>query len=670
MASTEENRFEMETIKRGEAEAEAGPGAAHATGSSENMASVEKTSRYRPVSDTLTLTNAPSDDKSETPPPDEEKQLPVETPPEEGRSKGKIAVIMFALGMAVFLAALDVTIITTALPTISEHFHSSAGYTWIGSAYLLGNAASTPSWGKISDIWGRKPILLMANIVFMIGSLIAALSVSIGMLITARAIQGIGGGGLVVLVNICISDLFSMRNRSVYFGVIGMVWALASTVGPLIGGAFTQKVSWRWCFYINLPLDGLAFFIILLFLDLKTPKTPLVDGIKAIDWIGSLTIVGGTLMLLFGLEYGGVSHPWGSATVICLIVFGLVTIGLFVVNEWKFAKYPIMPLRLFKYRSNIAALLVCFCHGFVFIAGSYYMPLYFQAVLGATPLLSGVYLLPFALSLSFASAGTGIFIRKTGKYLPPIWFGMAWMTLGFGLFVDFSATISWPRIILYQIVAGIGIGPNFQAPLIALQTMVRPRDIATATSTFGFTRNLATSISVVIGGVVFQNEMARRAASLRSSLGDAAAAQLSGSSAGANVGVVDALPPAARAAARTAFAASLRSMWILYVAFAGVGLAVSFLIGRQVLESEHHETKTGLANEREMQAERAAEKAEKEERRRRKRSLDSRASHSALRPGTSGTDRSERTARTQRTDRTVFDDEATPVPALPTKEEV
>ncbi|KAL2357656.1 MFS multidrug transporter-like protein [Cryomyces antarcticus] len=594
MASTEENRFEMETIKRGEAEAEAGPGAAHDTGSSGNMASVEKTSRYRPVSDTLTLTNAPSDDKSETPPPDEEKQLPVETPPEEGRSKDKIAVIMFALGMAVFLAALDVTIITTALPTISEHFHSSAGYTWIGSAYLLGNAASTPSWGKISDIWGRKPILLMANIVFMIGSLIAALSVSIGMLITARAIQGIGGGGLVVLVNICISDLFSMRNRSVYFGVIGMVWALASAVGPLIGGAFTQKVSWRWCFYINLPLDGLAFFIILLFLDLKTPKTPLVDGIKAIDWIGSLTIVGGTLMLLFGLEYGGVSHPWGSATVICLIVFGLVTIGLFVVNEWKFAKYPIMPLRLFKYRSNIAALLVCFCHGFVFIAGSYYMPLYFQAVLGATPLLSGVYLLPFALSLSFASAGTGIFIRKTGKYLPPIWFGMAWMTLGFGLFVDFSATISWPRIILYQIIAGIGIGPNFQAPLIALQTMVRPRDIATATSTFGFTRNLATSISVVIGGVVFQNEMARRAASLRSSLGDAAAAQLSGSSAGANVGVVDALPPAARAAARTAFAASLRSMWILYVAFAGVGLAVSFLIGRQ----------TGLANEREMQADR------------------------------------------------------------------
>ncbi|TKA76226.1 hypothetical protein B0A49_03306 [Cryomyces minteri] len=670
MAATQENRFEMETIKRGEAEAEAGPGAAHDTGSSENMAGVEQTSRYRPVSDTLTLTNLPSDEKPGTPPSDEEKQPPVETPPEEGRSKGKIALIMFALGMAVFLAALDFTIITTALPTISEHFHSSAGYTWIGSAYLLGNAASTPSWGKISDIWGRKPILLIANIVFMIGSLIAALSVNIGMLITARAIQGIGGGGLVVLVNICISDLFSMRNRSVYFGVIGMVWALASAVGPLIGGAFTQKVSWRWCFYINLPLDGLAFFIILIFLDLKTPKTPFVDGIKAIDWIGSLTIVGGTLMLLFGLEYGGVSYPWGSATVICLIVFGLVTIGLFVVNEWKFAKYPIMPLRLFKYRSNIAALLVCFCHGFVFIAGSYYLPLYFQAVLGATPLLSGVYLLPFALSLSFASAGTGIFIRKTGKYLPPIWFGMAWMTLGFGLFVDFSATISWPRIILYQIVAGIGVGPNFQAPLIALQTMVRPRDIATATSTFGFTRNLATSISVVIGGVIFQNEMARRAASLRSSLGDAAAVQLSGSSAGANVGVVDALPPAARAAARTAFAASLRPMWILYAAFAGVGLAVSFLIGRQVLESEHHETKTGLANEKDMRAERAAEKAEKEERRRSKRSLDSRASHSALRPGTSGTDRSERTARTERTERTVFDDDAPPVPALPGKEEV
>lgn len=177
--------------------------------------------------------------------------------PEASRTKLQTFVIMASLCASVFLAALDVTIITTALPTISEHFHSNAGYTWIGSAYLLANAASTPSWGKFSDIWGRKPVLLVAAAVFFIGSLLAAVSVNIGMLITARAIQGIGGGGLIILVNICISDLFSMRNRGTYFGMVGMVWAFASAVGPILGGVFTEKVSWRWCFYVNcrLPLN-------------------------------------------------------------------------------------------------------------------------------------------------------------------------------------------------------------------------------------------------------------------------------------------------------------------------------------------------------------------------------------------------------------------------------
>jgi hypothetical protein len=174
--------------------------------------------------------------------------------PEASRTKLETTIIMLSLCASVFLAALDTTIITTALPTISEYFHSDAGYTWIGSAYLLANAASTPSWGKFSDIWGRKPILLVAAAIFFIGSLLAGVSVSIGMLIAARAVQGVGGGGLIILVNICISDLFSMRNRGTYFGVIGMVWAFASAVGPILGGVFTEKVSWRWCFYINCKL--------------------------------------------------------------------------------------------------------------------------------------------------------------------------------------------------------------------------------------------------------------------------------------------------------------------------------------------------------------------------------------------------------------------------------
>jgi EmrB/QacA subfamily drug resistance transporter len=343
--------------------------------------------------------------------------------PEE-RSKAKVAVIMFALALAVFLAALDVTIITTALETIAEDFSSSAGFTWIGAAYLLAAAASTSLWGKISDIFGRKPILLLANFVFFAGSLIAGLSINIGMLIAARVIQGIGGGGLLILPNIIIGDLFSPRSRGAYYGIIGATWAMASSLGPVIGGIFASKVTWRWCFYINLPVDGLAFFIILFFLDLITPKTPLFEGLVAIDWLGAFFIIAGTLLFLFGLDLGGTSFPWNSATIICLLVFGVVAALLSIPVEAKIAKYPIMPSRIFKNRSNLASLGVDFFHAFTYISGAYYLPLYFQAVLGNTALLSGVHTLPSSIAIGISSTLTGIYIRKTGQYLPPIFFGM------------------------------------------------------------------------------------------------------------------------------------------------------------------------------------------------------------------------------------------------------
>jgi MFS family permease len=174
---------------------------------------------------------------------------PSETPSKaENFSKARIAVIMLSLCIALFLAALDMTIVTTALPAIAGHFAATTSeYTWVGSAYLLANAASVPLWGKLSDIWGRKPVILLANVVFLVGSLLCAVSVSIDMLIWSRVFQGVGGGGLVILVNIVISDLFSMRERAKYFGLVGMTWALASAVGPVVGGVFTEKVSWRWC---------------------------------------------------------------------------------------------------------------------------------------------------------------------------------------------------------------------------------------------------------------------------------------------------------------------------------------------------------------------------------------------------------------------------------------
>jgi hypothetical protein len=375
---------------------------------------------------------------------------------------------------------------------------------------------------------------------------------------------------------------------------MGMVWAVASAVGPVLGGVFTSEVTWRWCFYINLPISGVGMAVLALVLKLHNPRTPMRQGLAAVDWLGSVTVVGATLMFLLGLELGGVIYPWSSPTVICLIVFGLVTAGIFVVIEWKVAEFPVVPIYLFSTRSGAASMAVGALQGFVFISGSYYLPLYFQAVLGASPLMSGVYILPWVMSLSLVSAGTGIVIKKTGKYLPCIIFGMAVMTLGFGLFLNLESRANWAKIVIYQIIAGIGVGPNFQSPLIALQTIVEPRDMASATGTFAFVRQLFTSISIVIGGVVFQNGMQHQYPELLQELGPDVANLLSGSNAASSVGLVSQLPEAQRQVAMEAYFKSLRTMYIMYVAFAGLGLLVSFLVGSRKLSKDHTEHKTGL----------------------------------------------------------------------------
>jgi EmrB/QacA subfamily drug resistance transporter len=429
------------------------PDATISTNTPQHHISHNRTSLDEPDSPSSTSSPSPPKDADGEPVSAAEKPALERTQSQASQfSKGRITIIMLSLAMALFLAALDVTIVTTALPVISEHFHASASdYTWVGSAYLLASASSSPVWGKISDIFGRKNIILLANLIFLIGSLIAGISTSIGMLIGARVIQGIGGGGLVVLVYVCIGDLFSMRERPKYYGFMGMVWAIASGVGPVIGGAFTESVTWRWCFYINLPLDGISLILLFVFLKLDNPRTPLFDGLRSIDWIGVLTIVGGVVMFLFGMESGGTTHPWDSAFTLCLIIFGIVTIVLFFINEWKFAKYPIIPLRLFHNLSNLASLGVVFIHGFVFIGGSYYLPLYFQVVLGAGPILSGVYLFAMVVTFSIVSAMTGIFIKKTGMFREPIWFGLFFMTLGYGLFIDLPDHAVWSKIIIYQV---------------------------------------------------------------------------------------------------------------------------------------------------------------------------------------------------------------------------
>ncbi|KAA8622971.1 ProP Permeases of the major facilitator superfamily [Pyrenophora tritici-repentis] len=492
-----------------------------------------------------------------------------------------MGAIIVALFLSLFVSALDATIVATAAPTISRDLSSAAGYTWIGGAYLLANAASGPIWAKFSDIWGRKPIMLCALLLFFISSAVCATAKTMQELIIGRAFQGTAGGGLILLVHVCISDLFSLRQRSLLMGFMEGIWALAV--------------------YINLPISGIAALLILLFLDIKHEHTSFVDGMKALDWFGIFTFLGFTLMILFGLDFGGVLFPWDSAKVIALLVVGFVMIFAFIYSEAKLAKYPLMPMSLFKRRTNVAAFSVVFFHGFVFISGEYYMPLYFQAVLEASPLRSGLLLLPFIVTGAIAGVFCGVIMHKTGKFREIIWVGALLLTIGFGLFITFDAYTSTVKAVCFLMVGGLGSGILFEAPLIAIQSQVEQHNVASATATLSFIRNIGVSISTIVGGTIFQNSMNGRAAFLREAgLPKNIFDQLDGDSAMANVMLPGMLKERAwEIAAKQAFAYAMRNMWITYTVFAFLAFMASLFVQAAHLGTEHTETVTGLRKKEE-----------------------------------------------------------------------
>jgi MFS family permease len=399
-------------------------------------------------------------------------------------------------------------------------------------------------------------------------------------------------------VTILIRFLFG-RERGKFYGIVGMVWALAFTLGPLIGGAFTKGVTWRWCFYVNLPISGTSFTIIAFMLKLETTKTPLMAGIKAIDWVGTVALVGGLLMFLLGLVFGGTVYAWNSATVICLIIFGIVTLGIFIMIEWYMAKYPIIPVHIYANISNFAIFLVNLIHGICFTANIYFLPLYAQAVLGASPLISGVLLLPFAAALSVGSIGAGVYMKKTGRFLDCIRLGFVVLILGLGLNYDLPDSRYWPKVILYQIISGFGIGLLFQPPMIALQNSISPQHNAAATASFALVRNVASAIGVVIGSVAFSNRMDAQQASLSAALGPTTASLFSGSNAQANVLFINTLSALDQQIVVEAFWLSIRDIWLVTVCIAALGLFVCLLIKRKELGRQHVEVKTGLVGEEE-----------------------------------------------------------------------
>ncbi|KAF8846808.1 putative MFS transporter [Acephala macrosclerotiorum] len=512
------------------------------------------------------------------------------------RSKFRITMILIACYLSVFVAALDITIVATAVPTITSELHSPSGYAWIGGAYLISTAAGAPIWAKLSDIWGRKIMLLAAVALFLGSSILCALAVDMAMLVAGRALQGAAGGGMIMLVDIVICDVFSMRQRSLFLGLCEAIWAIAGAIGPVLGGLLTEYASWRWCWWINLPCCFIAFVLLVSFLDVHNPKTPLKDGIKAVDWAGTVSILALTVMVLLGLDFGGNTFAWSSPKVICLIIFGALCSVLFFYSEKKLAKYPLMPLALFTERSNVAILLVVFFHGVSTIGSEYYLPLYFQSAKEASALKSGVLLVPQFVTTSLTSVVSGFIIHQTGRYRELVWLGPVLLTLGNGLYICFNSTTSIGEIAGFELIAGAGSGLQYMPPMVALQALCAQEDVGTATSSLTFARSMGLAISVVLGGVVFQNSMDNQASNLRAAGIPANITELlSGKNAAANAMITHALTdPIQSRVVKGAFSVSLRNLWIMYTCFSFCGIIASLFVTRAVLSKEHSETITGL----------------------------------------------------------------------------
>jgi hypothetical protein len=311
------------------------------------------------------------------------------------------------------------------------------------------------------------------------------------------------------------------------------------------------------------PIGAVVLFVLLFFLKIPTPHTPVLAGLRAIDWTGCLLIVGSALMILLALEFGGVTYPWSSATVICLLTFGTVVVGIFILNEWKLATNPVIPLRLFVNWSSVASYVVFSCNFYVLIGLSYYLPLYSQSVLGADPLESGAHLVPLIVSSSLAAACTGTFIQMTGIYLPLMYVGQVFMILGAGLFIKLEYGEGLTKLIIFEIITGIGIGMNMEPPLLAALAAATELDTAAVTATMGFLRSIATSIAIVLGGVIFQNRMNINASGLVQSLGPVVAGNFSGNHALASVELIASLPADQQTPVRMAYFRSLQAVWIM-----------------------------------------------------------------------------------------------------------
>jgi EmrB/QacA subfamily drug resistance transporter len=481
----------------------------------------------------------------------------------------RILVILGALMLGMLLAALDQTIVATALPTIAGDLHGLNHLSWVVTAYLLTSTISTPLWGKLGDLYGRKKLFQAAIVIFLVGSALSGLSRDMAELIGFRALQGIGAGGLMVGAQAIIGDVVSPRQRGRYMGYFGAVFGLSSVIGPLAGGFITQHLSWRWVFYINLPIGIVALAVIATVLHLPVKRTD-----HAIDFIGTALLGGGVTVIILLTTWGGTTYAWGSAPIISLAAAAVAAVTLFWLAERRAAE-PIIPLGLFKISVFSVSNSVGFIVGFVMFGAIIYIPLYLQTVHSATPTSSGLQLLPLVGGMLITFIVSGRLVSRWGRYkiFPVI--GTAVMSVGLYLFSLLAPSTPLLVSSVYMVILGVGIGLVMQVLVVAVQNAVPRSQLGTATSSSTFFRSIGGSFGVAVFGAIFNN---RLAANLPKYLPPSALSAVHGSNVSASPAQLDALPPAIHHGYVLAFSDSLHAVFLIGAPIALLAFALTWLL--------------------------------------------------------------------------------------------